>query len=148
MQKYFLIDVNHNSTTVKTLLTHFYCYYFIAVEPFPRMHGFKLDRYINNDYIYFVMAIEISALAFDIFYTVKEVKKIKEQGKKYFKVLISYCVDYNHHSAEKGWLNLHVKKVPSILIKFIDKKNNIPGFIVHSLKFRSLYSKDHVFPCF
>ena len=38
--------------------------------------------------MYFVMAIEISALAFVIFYTVKEVKKIKEQGKKYFKVLI------------------------------------------------------------
>ena len=52
------------------------------------MHVFKLDRYINNDYMYFVMAIEISALAFVIFYTVKEVKKIKEQGKKYFKVLI------------------------------------------------------------
>ena len=74
--------------SVKTLLTHFCCYYFIAVEPFPRMHVFKLDRYINNDYMYFVMAIEISALAFVIFYTVKEVKKIKEQGKKYFKVLI------------------------------------------------------------
>lgn len=57
-----------------------------AVEPFPRMHVFKLDRYINNDYMYFVMAIEISALAFVIFYTAKEVKKIKEQGKKYFKV--------------------------------------------------------------
>lgn len=57
-----------------------------AIEPFPRMHVFKLDRYINNDYMYFVMAIEISALAFIIFYTVKEVKKIKEQGKKYFKV--------------------------------------------------------------
>nr|XP_034310453.1 uncharacterized protein LOC105340501 isoform X2 [Crassostrea gigas] len=56
-----------------------------AVEPFPRMHVFKLDRYINNDYMYFVMAIEISALAFVIFYTAKEVKKIKEQGKKYFK---------------------------------------------------------------
>ena len=75
--------------SVKTLLTHFCGYYFIAVEPFPRMHVFKLDRYINNDYMYFVMAIEIiSALAFVIFYTVKEVKKIKEQGKKYFKVLI------------------------------------------------------------
>lgn len=104
MQKYFLIDVNHYSMSVKTLLTHFCCYYFIAVEPFPRMHVFKLDRYINNDYMYFVMAIEISALAFVIFYTVKEVKKIKEQGKKYFKVitfLISYCADYNHHSSEK-----------------------------------------------
>ena len=70
--------------------------------------------------MYFVMAIEISALAFVIFYTVKEVKKIKEQGKKYFKVitfLISYCADHNHHSSEKGWLNLHVKKVPSILIR-------------------------------
>ncbi|XP_055995228.1 uncharacterized protein LOC125649388 [Ostrea edulis] len=55
-----------------------------AIEPFPRMHVFRLDRYINNDYMYFVMAIEISALAFVIFYTIKEFKKIKEQGKMYF----------------------------------------------------------------
>ncbi|XP_062611467.1 uncharacterized protein LOC134273293 [Saccostrea cucullata] len=73
-----------------------------AIEPFPRVHVFRLDRYINNDYMYFVLAIEISALAFVIFYTVKEVKKMKEQGKKYFKqfwnnfevaiLLISYSI--------------------------------------------------------
>ena len=118
MQNYILIhvDVNHYLKTVKTPFTQYYCYYFIAVEPFPRMHVFKLDRYINNDYMYFVMAIEISALAFVIFYTVKEVKKIKEQGKKYFKVLISFFLIVwiiISIYQDKGWLNLHVKKVPS-----------------------------------
>lgn len=47
---------------------------------------FKFDCYINNDYMYFVMVIEILVLVFVIFYMVKEVKKIKEEGKKYFKV--------------------------------------------------------------
>lgn len=50
----------------------------IVIELFFRMYVFKFDCYINNDYMYFVMVIEILVLVFVIFYMVKEVKKIKE----------------------------------------------------------------------
>lgn len=50
----------------------------IVIELFFRMYVFKFDCYINNDYMYFVMVIEILVLVFIIFYMVKEVKKIKE----------------------------------------------------------------------
>lgn len=50
----------------------------LVVELFFRMYVFKFDCYINNDYLYFVMVIEILVLVFVIFYMVKEVKKIKE----------------------------------------------------------------------
>ncbi|KAK3094947.1 hypothetical protein FSP39_008255 [Pinctada imbricata] len=56
-----------------------------AVEPFPRFHIFRLDRYVQGDFMYFVLSVEIISIAFVIFYTVKEVRKIQSQGPKYFK---------------------------------------------------------------
>ncbi|VDI78620.1 Hypothetical predicted protein [Mytilus galloprovincialis] len=55
-----------------------------GIEPFERFFIFRLDRY-SNGFMYFVMAIELITMAFVIFYTVTEVKKIRKLKKDYFK---------------------------------------------------------------
>ncbi|XP_052071199.1 polycystin family receptor for egg jelly-like [Mytilus californianus] len=55
-----------------------------GIEPFERFFIFRLDRY-SNGFMYFVMAIELITMAFVIFYTVTEVKKIRKLKTEYFK---------------------------------------------------------------
>lgn len=56
-----------------------------AAQPYPKLYIFRLGRY-GGAFSYVVMASELVTIAFLIYFTVVETRKITKSGKQYFKV--------------------------------------------------------------
>jgi len=62
-----------------------YCSFSTGIEVSPKFYILRLDRYANG-FMHFVMAMEFITICFVIFFTVREFKKLRQDGRNYFKV--------------------------------------------------------------